>query len=232
MPVRSVSIRWRVALLAGLVVAGLAVSFLELFDWRVALDLARGYAARWWLPPALVALQAALFMFALPGSTVLWIVAPLYAPVTATVIQTAGGVAGALAAYGFAQSLTGKALANLRARRGFQVLERESDFLLLCALRLLPAFPHSLLNYGAGILRLPLAPFLVSVAIGFGVKAYLYSSVIHNALAAAKPADLLRPEALLPLVLLALAFAAARLLRRRFQRSPPPVRRAPPNEKS
>ena len=51
--------------------------------------------------------------------------------------------------------------------------------------------------------------------IGLGVKAYLYSSVIHHALEAAEPADLLRAEAVLPLIALALALFAARALRRR-----------------
>jgi len=49
----------------------------------------------------------------------------------------------------------------------------------------------------------------------------VYSSVIHHALDAADPADLLRVEAVLPLILLALALLAARALRRRRGRSPP-----------
>ena len=68
----------------------------------------------------------------------------------------------------------------LRASGGYRVLEHESDFLVLCAL--------------------PLGRFLAAAAIGFGVKAYLYSSVIHHALEAADPADLLRAEAVWPLI--------------------------------
>lgn len=212
---------WPAALLAALIAFGLGAHFLDLFEWRDALDWARGYAQRWWLPPALILLQVVLFMFALPGSTVLWIVAPLYAPAASTLVLAAGGSAGGLAAYWFARRLSDESLAHLRASRGYRVLERESDFLVLCALRLVPAFPHSVLNYGAGILRLPLGRFLAAAAIGFGVKAYLYSSVIHHALEAADPADLLRAEAVLPLILLALALFAARMLQRRWGRPPP-----------
>lgn len=221
MPERLLAASWPVALLAALLAFGLAAHWLELFAWREALDWARGHAARWWLAPALILLQVLLFMFGLPGSTVLWLVAPLYAPAASTLILAAGGSAGGLAAYWFAGRLTGESLAHLRASRGYRVLARESDFLVLCALRLVPAFPHSVLNYGAGILRLPLGRFLAAAAIGLGVKAYLYSSVIHHALEADAPADLLRAEALLPLVALALALFAARALRRRWERRPP-----------
>lgn len=212
---------WPAALLAALVAIGLGAHFLELFAWREALDLARGYAPRWWLPLALILLQAVLFMFALPGSTVLWLVAPLYAPAASTLILAAGGSAGGLAAYWFARRLADESMAHLRASRGYRVLERESDFLVLCALRLVPAFPHSVLNYGAGILRLPLGRFLAAAAIGLGIKAYLYSSVIHHALEAADPADILRAETILPLIVLALAMFAGRALRKRWMRPPP-----------
>jgi len=203
------------ALLALLVAAGLAAHALTWFEWREALAWARGHAGQWWLPLALILLQTLLFMFALPGSTLLWVVAPLYAPAAATLILTAGGVGGALATCGFARRLTQAQQARWRRQRAWQVLERESDFLTLCALRLVPAFPHSVINYGAGILRLPLGGFAVSTAIGFGLKAFLYSSIIHRALAAEDARDLLRAEAVPLLLLLALLLLAPRLLRKK-----------------
>lgn len=209
--------RWPFALLALLIAFGLGAHFLEWFEWREALAWARGQAGHWWLPLALMLLQAVLFMFALPGSTLLWVVAPLYAPPAATLILTAGGAGGALAAYWFARRLTEERQSRLRASRAWGVLQRESDFLALCALRLVPAFPHSVLNYGAGILRLPLGSFTAAAVIGFGLKSYLYSSVIHRALAAADASDLLRAETVPLLVLLALALFAACLLRRRLR---------------
>ncbi len=206
---------WPLALLAALLALGLAAHLLEWFAWREALAWARGHAGQWWLPPALILLQALLFMFALPGSTLLWIVAPLYAPPAATLILTAGGTGGALAAYWFARRLTEAERARLRQHRAWRVLERESDFLALCALRLVPAFPHSVLNYGAGILRLPPTGFAASAAIGFGLKAFVYSNAVHRLLETAEARDLLRPETLLPLLLLALLLFLARFLRRR-----------------
>lgn len=205
-----------VALLVALLLLGLGAHFIEWFEWRESLAWARGHAAQWWLPVALVLLQTALFMFALPGSTVLWIVAPLYAPVASTLILAGGGTAGALAAYWFARRLTAARQSRLRESRAGRMLARESDFLALCALRLVPAFPHSVLNYGAGLLRLPLGRFLSSAAIGFGCKAFLYSSIIHGALESVGARDLLRWEVMLPLLLLAaLMFVARTRLQRR-----------------
>lgn len=209
-------IRWPLVLLALLLAAGLVAHFLEWFVWREALAWARGHAGQWWLAPALILLQVLLFTFALPGSTVLWLVAPLYAPPAATLILAAGGVGGALAAYAFSRRLGGAERVRLMRHPAWHALARESDFLALCALRLVPAFPHSLINYGAGILQVPLAGFLASAAIGFGLKAFLYSSLIHRGIEAAAAGDLLRPEALLPLLLLALVLIVMRqLLRRR-----------------
>lgn len=206
---------WPFALLAALFAVGLGAHFLEWFEWREVLAWGRGHARQWWLPLVLIVLQVLLFMFALPGSTLLWVVAPLYTPLAATLILTAGGAGGALAAYGFARRLTQAQQARLRQHRAWRVLERESDFLALCALRLVPAFPHSVLNYGAGILRLPLAGFMASAVIGFGLKAFLYSSLVHRTLEAAELRQLLQPAALAPLLLLVLLLLATRFVRRR-----------------
>ncbi|MBE0549852.1 MAG: VTT domain-containing protein [Rubrivivax sp.] len=214
-PGRPLARYWPLAVLAALVLAGLAAHGLDLFEWRTVLEGMRGYRQHAWLPAALILLQVALFTFGLPGSTVLWLVAPLYAPLASTFILAAGGCAGSLAAYAFARRLSGASLAQLRASRGYRRLERESDFLALCALRLIPAFPHSAINYAAGVLHLPLGRFLASTAIGFGLKGYLYSSVIHPAVAAGRPADLLQPVILLPLVALAVVLLAAKALQRR-----------------
>lgn len=215
---RRLAPRWPIALLAALAALGITAHALDLIDARAALAWAHGYAARWWFAPAVVLLQMLLFTFGLPGSALLWLVAPLFQPVAATAILTAGGCAGALAAYAFARRITGASLARLQASRGYRLMQRQGDFFVLCALRLAPGFPHSVLNYAAGILRLRLAPFLAAAAIGFGVKTYLYTAIIREALAAERPADLFAPDALWPLAALAGALLAARFVLRRRSR--------------
>lgn len=206
---------WPLALLAALVALGMAAHALELVDAAAALAWARTHAAQWWFPPALVALQVLLYTFAMPGSAVLWLAAPLYAPPAATAILTAGGCLGALAAQAFARRLTGASRQRLQASRSFRLLQRESDFLMLCALRLAPGFPHSAINYAAGTLGVRRAPLLASAALGFGIKSWLYSNIIHGALAAERPADLLAPAALWPLAAAVLVALLARAWVRR-----------------
>lgn len=69
-----------------LVVTGLTAYFFDLLEWRQALEWARNYTEYWWLAPFLIGIQAILFMFALPGSTIFWIVVLLYPPVRKSVV--------------------------------------------------------------------------------------------------------------------------------------------------
>lgn len=203
-------------LLLALLALGLIAHFLGLLEWRQVLHWARGYARHEWLVAALILLQIVLFMFAMPGATLLWVVAALYPPVPATLILVTGASLGGLAAYLFARRLATPRLARLRSNRGFRLLREHGDFLTLCALRIMPAFPHSIINYGAGILGLPLGRFLAAAVLGLSVKTFLYSRVIHHTLGAAEPSELLWRNVVPPLVLLALLLLLARrILRRR-----------------
>lgn len=203
--------------LAGLLVLvciGALLHALGVFDWRETLQWARGHAQHWWLAAALIAAQVVLFMFALPGSTVLWLVAPLYPPAVAAAILAAGGSLGGLAGYFFARRMTARQMALLRRKRLFLLLEKHADFPALLALRLLPAFPHSVINYGAGVLRLPVAAFLAAAALGLGVKSFLYASVIYP-VAQAEFSEFARMDTVLALLGLALLVVAGRAFRRR-----------------
>ena len=203
--------------LAGLLVLvciGALLHALGVFDWRETLQWARGHAQHWWLAAALIAAQVVLFMFALPGSTVLWLVAPLYPPAVAAAILAAGGSLGGLAGYFFARRMTARQMALLRRKRLFLLLEKHADFPALLALRLLPAFPHSVINYGAGVLRLPVAAFLAAAALGLWVKSFLYASVIYP-VAQAEFSEFARMDTVLALLGLALLVVAGRAFRRR-----------------
>ena len=203
--------------LAGLLVLvciGALLHALGVFDWRETLQWARGHAQHWWLAAALIVAQVVLFMFALPGATVLWLVAPLYPPAVAAAILAAGGSLGGLAGYFFARRMTARQMALLRRKRLFLLLEKHADFPALLALRLLPAFPHSVINYGAGVLRLPVAAFLAAAALGLWVKSFLYASVIYP-VAQAEFSEFALMDTVLALLGLALLVVAGRAFRRR-----------------
>lgn len=213
---------WPLGVLAALMGTGLLLQALDVIDWRATLQWARDQAQHGWLVAALIAVQVLLFMFALPGSTLLWLVAPLYPPLVSTAILTAGGSLGALAAYFLARRLSDGQRVALQRRRLYRVLEARADALALLGMRLLPGFPHSVMNYGAGILRLPVTVFLATTAAGFAVKAFLYSQVIYHA-AQAELSEVARPDTLLALLALAVLAFAARFFRRRRGAVRPPA---------
>ena len=209
---------WRPLVLFALVVLGIILYLLDVFDFDQILKVAQNYAQHWWTATVLVALQALLFTFALPGSLFLWVVALIYAPFTATIILVTGSTLGALGAYWFARWESVTWVAQIRQNRFFHVLEKRGDFLTLSTLRILPSFPHSVINYGSGILRLPLGQFVGSSLVGFTMKNYLYTSAIHGAVTAADPSEVIRLEIIGPLVLLALLFGLAAYFRNYWSR--------------
>lgn len=213
---RRFSAVWPLLALLALVALGLVLDALGVFHWRGMLEWARDHVGRWWLAAAIILVQIVLFAFALPGSSLVWLVAPLYPPPGAALILAAGGTAGALSAYLLAHRLSEATMENLRQKRLFRVLQGRGDFSTLCALRLLPGFPNSVINYASGSLHLPLPRFLVATALGLVVKNYVYSRAIRGALGAATASELLRMPTLAPLLLLALLLLLGGLVRRRW----------------
>ncbi|UCE88086.1 MAG: TVP38/TMEM64 family protein [Pseudomonadota bacterium] len=207
--------RWRLLVLLALVGIGLAAEWFGWVDWRTLLELSRRHSHEPWLPLVLIAGQAALFTFALPGSLVIWPLAALYSPSAATALFLCGGSLGALGAYQFSSRLSRQWRVHVQEHRVYRTLARRSNFMAMAALRLLPGFPHSVINYSAGLLALPRGAFLAAAVLGMSIKFYLYARAIHHATAAHSLAELLRAETLVPLVLFSALFAAGQLVRER-----------------
>ncbi|MGE0358948.1 MAG: VTT domain-containing protein [Burkholderiales bacterium] len=218
--------RANVYLLAALVAAGIALEALGVVDWRLALEWARDRAGGWQLAAAIVAAQLALYTFAQPGSALFWVAALVYPPPAATLILTAGGTAGALGAYLLARRVARFDPADARQGRLYRVLARQGDFFTLCALRVLPGMPHSVINYASGMLALPLARFLTASALGLAAKSWLYASALYGLAGAESPAALLQAQVLGPLFLIALLLLAGRFAIDLRQRPPAPLRHA------
>jgi len=191
-------------LLGTLLIGGLVLQALDIIDPIALLTQARHYADTPWLIAALIVWQIVLFTFALPGSTTLWLVAPLYPPLTAGLILVLGGTGGGVSAYFFARHLGSDWQARIRHQRVFQRMEQRGDMLTLLGLRILPGFPHSAINYGAGLLRLPLRQFVLTTALGLAVKSAIYCPVIYRAAGTDIRHFKLSIQEILPLLLLAL----------------------------
>lgn len=164
-----------------LVSAGVILHLLGWFDWRRFIELGEQYAHHWWFAPAIIVIKVVLYTFALPGSVMFWVAGLFYDPIPATAVIVAGGVGGATAAYFFARRISGEDAGKVETSRLFSLLQNHTDFTTLCAVRTVPNFPHTVINYGAGILNIPLPRFIVSTLVGFTIKGYLYASMIRRA---------------------------------------------------
>ena len=157
------------------------MEFAGLLESSRVLLVAREYAQNWWLILFLILAQALLFTFALAGSIFLWVAAPLYTPAMATFILATGGMLGGLGAYFFSKYLSQEWKTRIQHSHSYNLLQAQENFLTLFAMRVFPGFPHSLVNYSAGILNAKLSHFIAAAILGISIKSYIYARVIYSA---------------------------------------------------
>ncbi len=172
----------KIAVLLCILAAGIAAQQTGLLDTGVFLERFEETGDLWWFPLLALLLQLVMYMLAFPGSIIMWTLGAIYQPWTATILIMAGGVTGGLAAYFFSSYMSSSWTLKFSRSRVFSLMLKNSGFLQLCALRCLPGFPHSFINYSAGILKVSLLPFIISTALGFTVKGFIYSSAIYSAI--------------------------------------------------
>ena len=199
--------RIKLLLIVLLVTLGVYLEIAGWLDARQLLEVARGYAQYWWLILILILAQSILFTFALAGSLFLWVAAPLYPPPVATFILAAGGTLGGLGAYYFSEYLTADWRHRIENTRSYKLLHAQDNFFTLFAMRVFPAFPHSVVNYSAGILKARLSHFILSAILGISIKSYVYAQVIYSASTSFSLDVLLDVWIVGPLVLLSAASA-------------------------
>lgn len=193
---------FKLLIVALLITAGILLEVAGLLDAENMLKLAREYADHWWLVLVLIVLQVILFTFALAGSFLLWIAAPLYPPAMAAFILAAGGTLGGITAYLFSKRLTDEWIARIENSHAYRLLHKQDNFFTLFAMRVFPAFPHSLVNYSSGMLKVKLSHFIPAAMLGIYIKSYIYSKVIYSATTSASFEDLLEFSTYGPLILL------------------------------
>lgn len=193
---------WQTILLVILIIIGIVLEYFNIVDWKLFLEWARETQHQIWLPVLLITIQIILFMFALPGSSMLWVIAPIYEPILASLYLVVGSTLGGVAAYWFVQYVRSPLISKIQKHHLFQSLKVRSDFITLFSLRVFPGFPHSLINYSSGILGVPLIVFISSAVLGIGIKTYLYASVIHRAINTSDMSELVRAEVIGPLLVI------------------------------
>ena len=199
-----------------IIVAGILLEIAGLLDAEKMLGIARQYSDQWWLVLILILLQTVLFTFALAGSFFLWIVAPLYPPAMATFILAAGGTIGGVCAYMFSRRLTDDWVTRIENSHAYRLLHKQDNFFALFALRVFPAFPHSLVNYSSGILKVKLSHFILAAISGLSIKSYIYCVVIYNAATTTSYQELLDISTYGPLILLSMISLAGVFIKYRL----------------
>jgi len=185
-----------------LITVGILLDFAGWLDAEKILVVAREYTHHWWLVVALILLQTVLFTFALAGSLIFWVAAPLYPPAMATFILAAGATLGGIGAYFFSSYMTDEWIHRIENSHAYKLLHKQDNFFTLFALRVFPAFPHSLVNYSSGVLQVKLSHFIPAAFLGVGIKSYVYSDIVYNLTTTASIDDLLKFSTIGPLVLL------------------------------
>lgn len=164
-----------------------------------------------------MSIMAVTLAVGLPGSIGLWLIAPFYPPLIATVMLTLSSVAGAFGAYQIAARAGQRWTPGGLTLKVMQMLERRSDLMTQCALRILPGFPHSVINFAAGLRTISLKTYLLAAALGLSIKWGVYSSAIYGALEAIETEDALQFDVVLPLIALALLLLVGAWFRRRVE---------------
>ena len=220
--------RWGLALVVLVMGLGIVLERAGVLDWEALVTLARGFADRWWLAPALALVTAVLYAAGLPGSAMVWVLGIVLPPTVAAPAFVAGGVAGALGAYSLARLAGGNAGQEAGDGRLLRLFARRSDFATLLAVRLAPSFPHSAINMAAGFLAIPRGRFLAATALGLAIKGTVYVTAIHQAVGVSTMAEAISWRTIAPLsgltALLLLGPALARRLRARREPTAVPVK--------
>lgn len=209
----------KLIIVALMISAGILLEIAGLLDAEKMLGIARQYSDQWWLVLILILLQIILFTFALAGSFFLWIVAPLYPPAMATFILAAGGTLGGVCAYLFSRRLTDDWIARIENSHAYRLLHKQDNFFTLFALRVFPAFPHSLVNYSSGILKVKLSHFILAAISGLSIKSYIYCVVIYNAATTSSYEELLDISTYGPLILLSMISLAGVFIKYRLTKN-------------
>lgn len=221
-PVQSQSRPRRLWVLPLLIISGAVIASIQPWGVDELLEFGRDLSGNPLFLAGVVVTMAILFTFGLPGSLGLWLIAPFQPPLVATGLLVVGSVAGALGAYRFSSRLRGDWEPQGPGSRIVGLLSRQGGLLTQTALRILPGFPHSLVNFAGGVLGLGLPGFLTAAAVGLSVKWGVYASAVHGLVEAVESGQALDKTTLAPLlvlsVLLLLGAAAKRMLTRNSPR--------------
>lgn len=211
--------RKRIQSLAGLVL--LALLFLLFMQSglyaRIDLEHLRDLGNNPWTPVLIIVAMTAAWMFALPASVFFFITPLLFSAPAATAVICIGSAAGTTMGYVAARYIGGPWVESFRDHRVTRFIEQHATFPSLFAVRIFPSSPHCFLNYGAGLVKIPLLKFLLATLLAIGIKAYLYSTAISQSVGAKSIREALNWQTVTALVVLSVLGILGHIFKKRWE---------------
>lgn len=183
---------------------------------QINADNLRELGANPWTPALIILAMTGAWAFALPASVFFFIAPLLFSAPAATAVICVGSAAGTTMGYIAARYIGGPWVERFREHRVTKFIERHSSFPSLFAIRILPSSPHGFLNYGAGLVKIPLLKFLLATLLAVGIKAYLYATAIANSVGASSIQEALNWQTVTALIALATLALAGHFFQRRW----------------
>jgi len=130
-------------------------------------------------PFAFVAVSAALTPLMFPGPLLAGASGLLFGTALGFPVTLASAVLGASIAFSISRHVAGDAVEQLAGRRLLAIEELVSrrGFVSVLYARIAPGVPYSLVNYAAGLTRIPLAVFAAATALGTAPRAFAYTAL-------------------------------------------------------
>ena len=200
---------------AALFVVGLVLYFTVGLDKLITPERVKPLADHPLTPVLIVLSMAAAWTFALPGSVFFFVTPLLFAPPEATLIICVGSAVGTFMGYGTARFIGGPWVERFHSHRISQFLSRHSSFASLFAIRIFPGSQHGLINYGAGLVKVPIIRFLLATIAAIAIKAFLYAKAIEGSVGVTNVREALNWQTLTALSLLGLLALVGHIVGRR-----------------
>lgn len=167
-------------------------------------------------PLLFVAVSAALTPLMFPGPLLAGASGLLFGTALGFPVSLASAVLGATIAFAIARSVAPDAVQQLAGPRlaALEELVSRRGFLSVLYARIAPGVPYTLVNYAAGLTRIPLAVFAAATALGAAPRAFAYTALGGSL------GNLRSPEAAIAVAVLVVMGSAGLVLLYRERRRP------------
>lgn len=161
-------------------------------------------------PLVFIAVSAALTVACVPGPLLAGAAGLLFGTALGTPCAIVSATLGATAAAAISRRFGAGALDELSGRRitALQDWIASRGFLAVLYARILPAVPYNLVNYAAGLTRVPLLVFAGATAVGCAPRAFAYVALGGSLDDLGSPEAIVALAILVGMALVGLAFAA------------------------